>query len=171
MMPIWPLWQKVSLLSSPVWMLVTQMSWLLMKLMKSGSTGQILASIRVPQHWLLISTGCTGKVCSARDNEERYFLLEEICCSTLETDGSRRKWLLKIWKQDVYSYSWKLQRLLFNVFTVPTKTLIMTLCELWWNLCYKFHQSSYFARSKYIFCKKQTKLLISVDVYANGYIM
>lgn len=91
-MPTWPLWQKVSLLSSPVWMLVTQMSRLLMKLMKSGATGQILASMRVPEHWLLISTGCTGKVCkSARDNEERHFLLEEICCNTLETDGSRRK--------------------------------------------------------------------------------
>lgn len=100
MMPTWPLWQKVSLLSSPVWMLVTQMSRLLMKLMKSGSTGQILASMRVPEHWLLISTGCTGKVCkSARDNEERHFLLEEICCNTLETDGSRRKWLL-IWKSE-----------------------------------------------------------------------
>lgn len=58
-----PLWQKVSLLSSLVLMLATQRSLLLMKAMKSGLAGQIFGSMRVPEHWVLISTGFTGADC------------------------------------------------------------------------------------------------------------
>lgn len=65
----WPLWQKVSLLSSPVSMLVTQMSLLLMKPIKFGSPEQILGSMRVPELWLLISTGFMGEVCTKTQSE------------------------------------------------------------------------------------------------------
>lgn len=58
-----PLWQKVSLRSSPVFRWATHKSLLLMKAMKSGSPGQILGSMRVPEHCVLISTGFTGADC------------------------------------------------------------------------------------------------------------
>ena len=45
-----PLWQNVSLLSSPVLILATHKSLLLMKAMKSGLAGQIFGSMRVPEH-------------------------------------------------------------------------------------------------------------------------
>lgn len=45
-----PLWQKVSRRSSPVSMLATHKSLLLMKEKKAGSAGQILGSIRGPEH-------------------------------------------------------------------------------------------------------------------------
>lgn len=58
-----PLWQKVSLRSSPVFRWAIHKSLLLMKAMKSGSPGQILGSMRVPEHCVLISTGFTGADC------------------------------------------------------------------------------------------------------------
>lgn len=58
-----PLWQYVSLRSSPVLMLAIHRSLLLMKAIKSGCPGQILGSMRVPEHWLFISTGFTGADC------------------------------------------------------------------------------------------------------------
>lgn len=58
--PASPLWQKVSRCSSPVSMLATHRSLLLMKEKKAGSAGQILGSIRGPEHWVLISRGFMG---------------------------------------------------------------------------------------------------------------
>lgn len=55
-----PWWQKVSRRSSPVSMLATHRSLLLMKEKKAGSAGQILGSIRGPEHWVLISSGFIG---------------------------------------------------------------------------------------------------------------
>lgn len=55
-----PLWQNVSRRSSPVSMLATHRSLLLMKEKKAGSAGQILGSIRGPVHWVLISRGFMG---------------------------------------------------------------------------------------------------------------
>ena len=55
-----PLWQKVSRRSSPVSMLATHRSLLLMKEKKAGSAGQILGSMRGPVHWVLISRGFMG---------------------------------------------------------------------------------------------------------------
>lgn len=59
-LPALPLWQKVSRCSSPVSMLATHRSLLLMKEKKAGSAGQILGSIRGPEHWVLISNGFMG---------------------------------------------------------------------------------------------------------------
>lgn len=61
--PCWPLWQKVSRRSSPDSTLATHRSLLLMKAMKLGFPGQILGSMRVPEHWVLISTGFMGEPC------------------------------------------------------------------------------------------------------------
>lgn len=64
--PALPLWQKVSRCSSPVSMLATHRSLLLMKEKKVGSAGQILGSIRGPEHWVLISSGFMGDICRQR---------------------------------------------------------------------------------------------------------
>lgn len=64
--PASPLWQKVSLRSSPVSMLATHKSLLLIKEKKAGSAGQILGSIRGPEHWVLISRGFMGDTCRQR---------------------------------------------------------------------------------------------------------
>ena len=64
--PASPLWQKVSLCSSPVSMLATHKSLLLIKEKKAGSAGQILGSIRGPEHWVLISRGFMGDTCRQR---------------------------------------------------------------------------------------------------------
>lgn len=41
-----------------------------MKLMKSGYPGQILGSMRVPELWLLISTGSSGEVCATTEEDK-----------------------------------------------------------------------------------------------------
>lgn len=66
-----PLWQKVSRRSSPVSMLATHRSLLLMKEKKAGSAGQILGSIRGPEHWVLISRGFMGDTWGQRGWAQR----------------------------------------------------------------------------------------------------
>jgi hypothetical protein len=47
-------------------MLATHRSLLLMKEKKAGSAGQILGSIRGPEHWVLISNGFIGDTWAQR---------------------------------------------------------------------------------------------------------